>query len=312
MSDFFSVVVTVYNKAHFVEKTIKSILNQTYQDFELIVVNDGSTDSSLKVLNTIKDNRITIYSTKNQGVSAARNYGLKKAKHQFVALSDGDDLWLDNHLDELKKLIDAYPTCGIYATSYKKQFFESYTTKPNFSNVEHPFFGVVDDYFKTSLADNILWTSAVCIPNKIIKQGFIFDETIGCGEDIDLWISIAKTFKVGFSSEVTALKMIHTEDNHLSLTKNIPDLITVIDKHKDDEKTNSSLKAYLDINRFSIAMEAKLRNDYSNYKKIKKEIDPKHLNNKLLVLLNLPSVVLKLLKKIKFFLLRKKLYRSPF
>ena len=312
MTPFFSVVVTVYNKSHFVEQTLNSILNQSFDDFELIVVDDGSTDNSLEIINGIKDSRINVYPTKNQGVSKARNYGLNKAKAKFIAMSDGDDIWLENHLFELKKLIESYPDCGIYATSYEKHFFESYITKPKFKNVDHPFFGIVDDYFETSLADNILWTSAIAIPEKLVEKGFVFDEGIGCGEDIDLWIRIAKAYDVAFSSNTTAHKMIHAPDNHLSLTKNIPDLISIIDKHKDDETNNPSLKSYLDINRFSIAMEAKLRNDYVNYDSVRKDIDPKHLNLKLRLLLMMPAGVLRFLKRMKFVLLKTRLYVSPF
>ncbi len=312
MTPFFSVVVSVYNKANFVEKTIASILRQSFSGFELIVVDDGSTDDSLEKLYSIEDERITIYPTKNQGVSKARNYGLSKAKCNYIALSDGDDIWLENHLSELKTLIEAFPNCGIYATSYEKHFFERYVTQPKFSNVDHPFFGIVGDYFRTSLVDNILWTSAVAIPKQVIDDGFVFDESIGCGEDIDLWIRIAKDYNVAFSSKSTAHKMIHSKDNHLSLTKNIPDLISILDKHEKDEKNNPSLKAYLDINRFTIAMEAKIRNDFTNYRKIKKQINPVHLNQKLKLLLILPASVLRFLKRLKFFLLKKRLYISPF
>ncbi|WP_111684340.1 glycosyltransferase family 2 protein [Winogradskyella tangerina] len=312
MTPFFSVVVTVYNKGHFIEKTIRSILNQTFDNFELLIVDDGSTDNSLEIIQGIKDERIIIYSNKNQGVSAARNFGMQKAKTEFIALSDGDDIWLENHLEELKNLIDANSDCGIYATSYEKHFFNKYTTSPKFSDVDHPFFGVVEDYFKTSLVDNILWTSAVAIPKKIIDSGFLFDEHLGWGEDTDLWIRIANNHKVAFSSKVTAHKMIHTQENHLSLTKNIPNLMMMIDKHKAEEKNNPSLKAFLDVNRFMIAMEAKLRNDYENYKKVKQDIDPNHLNFKLRLLLNLPSGILRFLKRMKFLLLKKQLYSSPF
>ncbi|MFC0605967.1 glycosyltransferase family 2 protein [Winogradskyella pulchriflava] len=312
MTPFFSVVVTVYNKSHFVEKTISSILNQSFSDFELIIIDDGSTDNSVEVLNRIKDKRISIYPTKNQGVSAARNLGLTKAESEYVALSDGDDIWLENHLEELKRLIMDFPDCGIYATAYEKHFFENYITKPKFQHVDHPFFGIVDDYFKSSMIDSILWTSAVAIPKTIIDKGYCFDESLGWGEDNDLWIRIANDFKVAFSSTPTANKMVHTKDNHLSLTKDIPNLIMMIDKHKDAETQNPSLKAYLDVNRFMIAMEAKLRNDYYNFKKVSADIKPEHLNSKLKILLWLPPGVLRGLKRLKFFLLKKRLYISPF
>jgi len=82
MIPFFSIAISVYNKASFVEQTLRSILNQSFSDFEIIIVDDGSTDNSLEVINTIKDNRISVYSIKNQGVAAARNYVLQKAKKE--------------------------------------------------------------------------------------------------------------------------------------------------------------------------------------------------------------------------------------
>ncbi|WP_400077645.1 glycosyltransferase family 2 protein [Winogradskyella sp. R77965] len=312
MKPYFSVVISVYNKAHFVAQTLKSILNQDFTDFEIIIVDDGSTDNSLEVLGEFKDERISIFPTKNRGVSSARNFGMLKANADYVALSDGDDIWLTNHLSELKSLIESYPNCGIYATSYQKVFFDNYTTQPKFINVDHPFFGIVNDYFTSSTIDNILWTSAVVIPKKIIDQGFLFDETLGCGEDIDLWINIAKKFNVGFSSKVTAHKMIHTKDNHLSLTKNIPDLIKMLNNHKQDEQHNLSLKKYLDQNRFAAALEAKILGDHRNSKLLKEDIDFKNLNNKLKFLLTLPRPLLIGLKKLKFWLLKKRLYSSPY
>jgi glycosyltransferase involved in cell wall biosynthesis len=312
MTPYFSVVTTVYNKAHFVKSTIESILEQSFSDFELLIVDDGSSDNSLEILNSIADDRITVYSTKNQGVSKARNYGISKAKGKYIALCDGDDIWLDNHLSELDSLTKAFPNCGIYSTAYEKHYFETYIKAPTFSHVDHPFFGIVEDYFKTSLADSILWTSVVAIPKTVTDKGYIFDDDLGWGEDNDLWIRLACNFKVAFSSKPTAHKKIYAEENHLSLTKNIPNLLKMLAKHKVAEQENPSLKAYLDVNRFMIAMEAKLRGDYSNYKKVKNEIDLKHLNKKLRLLLILPSSMLQLLKRLKFFLLRNQIYSSPF
>ena len=312
MKPYFSVVISVYNKSHFVAQTITSILNQDFTDFEVIIVDDGSTDNSLEILRGFTDKRITIYPTKNQGVSAARNFGMYKANTDIIALSDGDDIWLTNHLSELKMLIEAFPNCGIYATSYQKHFFNNYTTQPKFADVDDPFFGILKDYFKTSIVDNILWTSAVAIPKKTIEQNYIFDETLGCGEDTDLWMSIANNFDVAFSSKVTANKVMHAKDNHLSLTKNIPELVIMLNKHKEAEKTNASLKAYLDQNRFMTALEAKILGDYKSYEQLKKEIYFRNINFKLRFLLNLPKPILIALKKLKFWLLEKRLYNSPY
>ena len=89
----FSIVIPLYNKAEYVPKTLASVLNQTYSDFELIIVDDGSTDDSLEVINSFVDNRIKIVKQKNGGVSAARNRGIIEAKYELIALLDADDWW---------------------------------------------------------------------------------------------------------------------------------------------------------------------------------------------------------------------------
>ena len=81
-SPFFSVVITVYNKAAFIRSTIASVLAQSFKDFEVIIINDGSTDESAEIINSFNDNRLRLISTKNQGASKARNTGIKEAKYQ--------------------------------------------------------------------------------------------------------------------------------------------------------------------------------------------------------------------------------------
>ena len=95
-----SVVIPLYNKQKAVVHTVQSVLNQTVSDFELIVVDDGSTDNSLAVVKAIKDERVRFIHKENGGVSSARNVGIKVAKGQYVALLDGDDYWDSTFLEE--------------------------------------------------------------------------------------------------------------------------------------------------------------------------------------------------------------------
>ncbi|MCX6184716.1 MAG: glycosyltransferase family A protein, partial [Flavobacterium sp.] len=90
---FFSVIIPVYNKEQFLVHTINSVLNQSFTDFELLLIDDGSTDSSPALLNQFTDERIKLISQNNQGVSAARNLGIKEAKAPYIAFLDADDLW---------------------------------------------------------------------------------------------------------------------------------------------------------------------------------------------------------------------------
>ena len=105
MTPFFSVVVTVYNKSNFIESTIKSVLNQSFKRFELIVVNDGSTDNSEELIKTFKDSRLQLITTRNQGASNSRNLGIEKANCDYIALLDGDDTWDSEYLKTVSEAI---------------------------------------------------------------------------------------------------------------------------------------------------------------------------------------------------------------
>ena len=88
-----SVVIPLYNKEKYIKRAIESVLNQTFQKFEIIVVNDGSTDKSAEIVQNIKDPRIRLINQKNAGVSAARNRGIQEAKYEYIAFLDADDFW---------------------------------------------------------------------------------------------------------------------------------------------------------------------------------------------------------------------------
>ena len=100
MTPFFSIVIPLYNKEPFIEKTIQSVLDQTFKDFEIIIINDGSTDKSLGEVECLNDERISIFTIINQGVSHARNHGIHKAKGHYIAFLDADDYWESEFLTE--------------------------------------------------------------------------------------------------------------------------------------------------------------------------------------------------------------------
>lgn len=118
-----SIVIPLYNKAHTIERTLSSVLTQTYTEFEILVVNDGSTDNSLDIIQKFtSDIRFRIIEQRNQGVSAARNTGVSLAKYNYIAFLDGDDEWLPTYLEKMKEAIDLYPNSGMYccAGMYKE------------------------------------------------------------------------------------------------------------------------------------------------------------------------------------------------
>lgn len=111
----FSVVIPLYNKAHTIVRTIKSVLNQNFTNYEIIIVNDGSTDNSIEVIkNSFSDQRIKVFNQHNQGVSVARNRGVMEAKNEYIAFLDGDDEWFCEYLFQMNNVIENYPSAGMY------------------------------------------------------------------------------------------------------------------------------------------------------------------------------------------------------
>ncbi|GHS99473.1 glycosyl transferase [Bacteroidia bacterium] len=113
-----SVIIPLYNKEESILKTVNSVLNQTYPKFELLIINDGSTDNSVAQLNSISDNRVLIINQPNMGVSAARNTGIQKASSDYILFLDADDMLLDNALTVLSSLVLKYPNAQIYTSDF--------------------------------------------------------------------------------------------------------------------------------------------------------------------------------------------------
>lgn len=113
----FSIIIPLYNKEQTIVRTLYSVLSQTYHDFEVIIVNDGSNDNSLDNINkNILDSRIKIINQENQGVSAARNRGVEESKHDYIAFLDADDEWLPGYLEKVIEAISLFPNAGMYCT----------------------------------------------------------------------------------------------------------------------------------------------------------------------------------------------------
>lgn len=117
-----SVVIPLYNKEELITVTVRSVLSQTFADFELLIVNDGSTDGSLAVVSAISDPRIKVINIENSGVSVARNTGIKAASHDWVAFLDADDWWDHSFLEEMTKAIKSYPEHKLFAGGRSRVF----------------------------------------------------------------------------------------------------------------------------------------------------------------------------------------------
>ena len=115
----FSVVIPLYNKSEHIIHTLESVLAQTMEDFEILVIDDGSSDDSLEMAQKVASPKIRIFQQKNQGVSVARNVGIENARGEYISFLDADDVWHADYLQTIDQLTKNYPQSDIYVTAYE-------------------------------------------------------------------------------------------------------------------------------------------------------------------------------------------------
>ena len=195
-----SVVIPLYNKEKQVGRTLESVLAQTFKDFEVVIVDDGSTDGSAEVVKTFDDPRIRLIRQANAGVSAARNRGIDAARYDYIALLDADDLWEPEYLATQVNLIKEYPECDVFATDYvmQKDNGERINTTIN----KLPFTaesGILTNYFEVAACSNPpLWTSSSIISKNSIKNIGGFPIGIKVGEDLLTWARLACRYQIAY------------------------------------------------------------------------------------------------------------------
>lgn len=301
---FFSVVVPLYNKVNHIENTIKSILNQTFTDFEIIIINDGSTDKSEAVVSDFNDDRIRIYNQTNQGVSIARNFGIEKAKGKLIAFLDADDFWFPNHLEELANLYYAFPNCGIFCSRYKIKTTKHHFQIPYFNRIESSFRGIVEDYFFSNMPFRITWTSCLAIPKEILEKNGGFTPTTTNGQDLELWTKIGIKYPVAITNKITAIYNYNIPN---SLAKNNIGSMTLMNfnQFKISEQQNPSLKKFLDLYRIEYGIRYYTFGYKDKMKFYLQDVNRQNLNFKIRFLLILPSFSLRFLFKLKKYLKEK-------
>lgn len=191
----FSVIMPLYNKAPYVRKAVESVVAQTYKDWELVVMDDGSTDGSGEIVKSINDRRVRLVRQDNAGVSAARNRGVAESAAPHICFLDADDWWEPTFLEEMTQLIERHPDAGIYGTGYYivkngRKRVAPIGIDEGFAEGEINYCQV---YARTLCMP--LWTGAVCIPRDIFHKQGGFPINIKLGEDFLLWLRIAMKHK---------------------------------------------------------------------------------------------------------------------
>ena len=190
----FSVIVPLYNKAPYVERTLRSVLCQTFKEYELIVVNDGSADDSLNIVKSVLNGTdAVIIDQKNAGVSVARNNGVVASSGEYVCFLDADDWWEPTFLEEMDQLIQQYPDAGIYGTSF---FYVKNGNKSIRISTPTGYINYCKVYADCMCMP--LTSISVAIPRVVFTENNGFKPELKLGEDFDLWIRIALRHKVAF------------------------------------------------------------------------------------------------------------------
>lgn len=291
----FSVVISVYNKANYIENTLKSVVNQSFDDFEVIVVNDGSSDNSLEIINSINDDRISVITTENLGASMARNKGIEESNSDFIALLDGDDYWDKDYLQTIYDAISIFPNQKVFSVAIAQKY-KNKIVPVNYSFNQTETFGI-HNFFESSKKYSLISSSSVVFHKAIIKQTGKFDPNIVSGQDTDLWIRFGLHYDIVFINK-QLVTYTHNTNSLSNTTFNLSQK-PKFDNYLTYEKDNPLLKAYLDKNRYSMAILSKFQNDKKSFEFYLNNIDFKNLNTKQKLLLKSPLWLLKLLQKVK-------------
>ncbi len=212
-----SVIIPLYNKRNSLRSCIQSVLNQTYGNFEIIIVDDGSTDGSQEIVKEFTDSRIRFERKENAGVSSARNRGIQLAKNPWIAFLDADDIWIESHLETLVRLSQSEPLALVLSTS-----IDSFTNSQELEDklkVESKEFNhyLIKDLHKDWLDKKqvICSSSALVHISCFVRVGY-FREDLIKGEDTDLWARLFECFTFAKTDKVTAFYRTESLDGNAS------------------------------------------------------------------------------------------------
>jgi len=263
-----SVIIPTYNRYDLLRMAVASVINQTFNSYEIIVVDDGSTDSTSK----IKDeygNALRYFYKNNAGVSSARNFGIGKSNGEFIAFLDSDDEWRNDKLEKQVNFLDEHKDIGMVLCNY------------NYMNTSRQITGAVDRRQHLPYDGSLLvyvmmspWLipSSLLIRKNILDEVGYFDESLETAEDLDLHIRVAAKHQIGLLSDLL-LNILYTSDGLSQRSNTYDDNITVIDKYLyliEDKKILNKIR----FNLYSKAATGKLYfNEYRpSYKYFKQAI----------------------------------------
>ena len=200
---FVSVVIPLYNCELSIQRAVRSVLNQTVQDFELIVVDDGSTDSSYQKVLEIEDPRLKVIHQENGGASVARNKGIELASAPLVAFLDSDDEWKPDFLEKMRLFISQYPECVLYGAGYETLRFDG-LVRYNKGVFPEGWMGIIPDYIEV-MSTYPFCTCTVVAKKTILTEIGGFPVGVKFGQDVATWLRCSLAGKIAFINQPLAL-----------------------------------------------------------------------------------------------------------
>lgn len=247
-----SIVIPLFNKETTIKNTIESVLSQSFNNFELIIIDDGSTDDSVNTIsNNFKDQRIKIISQKNQGVSVARNEGVKNATHELIAFLDADDLWSPEYLEYMVKAHYKYPEAGMYCCAgYVKNADDSISKRTTDK--------ISEDISIIHFFNNphvFLHTSSTIVKKDIFQQVGGFTKGMTRNEDFALFFSVALITKVCYC-KLPLTTYVGGVENQATSSFSLTSLQSIVDRFNIVNKiwinSNYANKDYLVFTKYEI------------------------------------------------------------
>lgn len=250
-----SVIIPLYNKEKYIEKAISSVVNQTHENFELIVVDDGSTDSGPEKVRSLVDERIIIISQENMGPGSARNKGINASRGRYIAFLDADDEWENDFLARSMSILENNKDCDVVVSNYyldesvyfpkDKNVLRSDILAANNIKVIEGAWRLQSDIADTDLRSMIcqFWTSVVFVKKNIISKYPFYEKNKCCyGEDLYVWLQLAVNHKIYFNPE--PLAHYHTVNSDLAVGREacnkleafLIDPETIMDNCKDENR----------------------------------------------------------------------------
>lgn len=254
---FFSIIIPTYNRADFLIHSIESVIKQSYNNWELIIIDDGSTDNTSDLIKKYKkkEKRITYIYQDNSERSAARNNGILRANGEWVCFLDSDDKYMPNHLLIFNKLITSVGfQKALYFCGLKNNISETFQNRLNYNNIEFVML-------------NSISTPQACVNREVLMKN-LFDESLKVGEDRDLWVRILTNYDLYYHSTQT---LIQTEHKNRSVNKgseyeNLKSILITLKHAKKNVrkkvKLNILSKAYFKITKREIKNENRIKSIY--------------------------------------------------